>query len=105
MENKETIERQLFLRGLVKLGVSESQVVKWRIEGDSLVVLVDRGILGIPKYILPLDKLPQLPEPDMSRAMPVAESSANVESYDTPRPVELKRALPVERKRRKAGRQ
>ena len=86
MADKEAIDRAYFLRGLVKLGVEESQVVKWRVEGDSLVVLVDNGIKGTPKYIIPLDKLPELPAPDMSKVAPAVEDVERGEIHAEPAP-------------------
>jgi len=50
-----------------RLGVASDQVLVQRIEGDELVLVVDRGIAGCPKYRLPLAGLrpsapPALPE-------------------------------------------
>jgi len=92
MTEKEIRDRAYFLRGMAQLGVIEAQVAKWRVEGDSLVVLVDNGIKGTPKYILPLDKLPELPEPDMSQVAPIVEDVERDEMH----------AAPVARRGRKA---
>ena len=39
------------------LGIEAAQVRKHRIEGDSLVLVVDMGIKGCPKYAIPLSDL------------------------------------------------
>lgn len=84
MTDKEAQDRAYLLRGMSMLGVTEAQVAKWRVEGDSLVVIVDNGIKGSPKYILPLDKLPELPPPDMSQAPPVVEDIEQGEMHAPP---------------------
>jgi hypothetical protein len=37
--------------------VDPERVLVCRIEGDKLVVVVDRGILGCPKFRIPISKL------------------------------------------------
>lgn len=46
-------------RACAKLGVSPEQVLKHRLEGDSLVLVVDNGIAGCPKFTIPLSDLPE----------------------------------------------
>ena len=41
------------------LGVDPDRVIKFRLEGDEAVVIVDNGIKGCPKYRVPLSDLPE----------------------------------------------
>ncbi len=42
------------------LGVDKGDVVKSRVEGDVYIVIVNKGIAGIPKYRIPLSELTAL---------------------------------------------
>ena len=48
------------------LGVDKGSVIKHRIQGDNYSVIVDNGILGCPKYYVPISQLEEL------RAQPAA---------------------------------
>lgn len=45
-----------------KLDVDPERVVKQRVQGDEFVVIVDNGIAGCPKYVVPLADLTVEPE-------------------------------------------
>jgi len=64
-----------------RLGVASDQVLVHRIEGDELVLVVDRGIAGCPKYRLPLASMrPSAPPKlDMGIAvLPTEDDEAEV---------------------------
>lgn len=39
----------------------EKAIITWRVEGDYVVVIANRGIKGAPKYVIPLVELPPPP--------------------------------------------
>lgn len=51
-------------RAVLALGDSEEKLVSYRLEGDQIIVLIDRGIGGITKHYLPIADLPPLPKPE-----------------------------------------
>lgn len=74
-----------------KLGAASDQVLVHRIEDGELVLILDRGIAGCPKYYIPLIDLQPEPEPELEQ-----------DSGTEPKPVnEPKRGRP--RKTRAAG--
>lgn len=52
-------------RALEYLEIAESQVLKHRLDerAGEIIVIVDRGIAGCPKYAIPLAELPPIPAP------------------------------------------
>lgn len=62
-------------RACVSLAIEQDQVVKHRLEGDELVLLVDRGIGGITKHRIAVATLP----PDLA---PVLDELTYVELRD-----------------------
>lgn len=59
-------------------GVDPGRVLVCRVEGDELIVVVDRGILGCPKSRIPISKLaPAKPAP-ARRKPPVVQGGKAV---------------------------
>ncbi len=44
------------------LEITAGQVRKFRVEGDNVVLVVDRGIAGCPKFTIPISELPVVKE-------------------------------------------
>ena len=53
-----------------KVGFDVSQVLTWAIRDDALHVVVDNGIKGCPKYIIPLSELVEAEKPIEIEAQP-----------------------------------
>ena len=62
------------VRACQYLDVKEGAVLSFKVyEAEGYITLViDNGIKGCPKYTIPLDELPDLPEPDAVKAEAVA---------------------------------
>ncbi len=70
------------------LGIEPEQVLKSRVDGDELVLVVNRGILGCPKYRLPLARLVAAPpapeeEPEVETVTPDEEEASGAEAEIT----------------------
>ena len=72
-----------------RLGVSPDQVLVCRMDGDDLVVVVDRGVAGCPKYRLPLATLEPIAEeaPEwVTATKPTTLSAASSKTDPAPAP-------------------
>jgi hypothetical protein len=71
------------------LGAEDEQIVVCRVDGEELVVVVNKGGAGSPKYRIPLKNLPEPePEPKAAEAKPPAKPKA------APRPPAKRRGRP-----------
>jgi pyruvate/2-oxoglutarate dehydrogenase complex dihydrolipoamide acyltransferase (E2) component len=69
-------EDRLLEAALERTGDSPDSIVKHRIEGDEFVLIVDRGILGGPKFRFPLSELRSAQEPESEPAPDQVEIDA-----------------------------
>jgi len=63
-------EQQILLAALAQVNaanqgdpVGVGHVAKYRLTADSIILIIDRGIAGSPKHVIPLASLPE-PKPD-----------------------------------------
>ena len=70
----------LFQRVCRHLGVEPGQILVYRIRRDDIVVVVDRGIAGCPKYIIPMSEI-QSADTEID-ATPAAQRQARMAGVD-----------------------
>ena len=68
------------VRACLYLDVKEQAVLSSKVYEDEgyIALVIDAGIKGCPKYTIPLDKLPDLPEPDAVEVVDVEPKPAEV---------------------------
>jgi hypothetical protein len=94
------------VRACEYLGVKETAVLASRLnEAEGYIsIVIDNGIKGCPKYTIPLDKLPDLPEPDAVKveadapAVILAEVAKAVLPKPKPKPKPVRKARTRKRK-------
>lgn len=71
---------ELVRRACQIVGADPKRVIKSRTEGDVVVVIVDNGPKGCPKYVVPLDKL-GAPEPVASDIVATTDALAYAKEH------------------------
>jgi hypothetical protein len=82
------------LRACQYLDIKEQAVLSFKVyeAGGYISLVIDNGIKGCPKYTIPLDKLPDLPEPDAIKVV-------DVEPEPAPKPKSKQRKAQTRRRK------
>lgn len=75
-------EKQTLQAAVRRLEITAAQVLSWRVYKNEIVLVVDRGVAGCPKYRLPLSEL-VVPE---SETEPAPASEPEPEPTPAPKP-------------------